>query len=59
MSTPKKETAHCDNCGEPGASWHFSELPLSVASANAGESGTLCKCCAACMLPHEGKGQGE
>ena len=42
-------TAFCDNCGEEipnGMENYFYSLPQDIASANAGESATVCsKCC--------------
>lgn len=42
-------TAFCDNCGDEipnGMENYFNSLPQDIASANAGESATVCsKCC--------------
>lgn len=38
----------CDNCGNPVSAddaFHYSELPCNVASANKGESATICREC--------------
>jgi hypothetical protein len=38
----------CDNCGNPVSAddaFHYSELPCDVASANKGESATICREC--------------
>ena len=41
-------TAFCDNCGDEipnGMENYFSSLPQDIASANAGESATVCRKC--------------
>ena len=41
---------YCDNCGRelaaPSDRFAFASVPVPVASANAGESATLCRSCA-------------
>lgn len=46
---------YCDNCGEPQATnmmHHVDRLPVAVASANIGESASLCGDCSAELMPH-------
>jgi hypothetical protein len=44
----KNETTYCDNCGEQiptGTAYIFEHLPCDIASANTGESATVCSKC--------------
>ena len=54
MSKARKvEAMYCDHCAEPGADIKVASLPVDSASANKGESATLCKTCAAEKIPEK------
>lgn len=58
MSKARKvETMYCDHCAEPGADIKVASLPVDIASANKGESATLCKACAAEKIPEKIRAQ--
>ena len=58
MSKPRKvEVMYCDHCAEPGADIKVASLPVDIASANKGESATLCKTCAAEKIPEKIRAQ--
>jgi hypothetical protein len=48
---------YCDHCAEPGADIRVASLPVDIASANKGESATLCKTCAAEKIPEKIRAQ--
>lgn len=53
----RTETMYCDHCAEPGADIRVASLPVDIASANKGESATLCKTCAAEKIPEKIRAQ--
>ena len=58
MSKARKvEAMYCDHCAEPGADIKVASLPVDIASANKGESATLCKTCAAEKIPEKIRAQ--
>ena len=58
MSKARKvEAMYCDHCAEPGADIKVAALPVDIASANKGESATLCKTCAAEKIPEKIRAQ--
>ena len=58
MSKARKvEAMCCDHCAEPGADIKVASLPVDIASANKGESATLCKTCAAEKIPEKIRAQ--
>jgi hypothetical protein len=50
------EICWCDECGDQipqGCGYHYASLPIDCASANAGESASLCgECCNRLSLNH-------
>lgn len=58
MSKARKvEAMYCDHCAKPGADIKVASLPVDIASANKGESATLCKTCAAEKIPEKIRAQ--